>query len=88
MILSGCRIGRAFSNGEVVSSQFANLKSLVMAGCSFTDQGPCVALGAGLGQVSLLGNTFAPSQFDKLRNNCDPETELALTGNVGLEPKE
>lgn len=87
LIMTGCRIARAFENANVPYFNLQAVDALTVVGCVITSFGPGFVIGAGVKRASITGNVFEPSKLDRiLKDERSPDSDIVFADNAGMTP--
>ena len=89
LLLTGCRIGRAYENPGVPFFNLQGVQSFTMGQCSVTNFSPIFKFGPDVKAAAIVGNVFAPSPFARIvEDNRSKTAEIIFASNAGMTPTE
>jgi len=87
LLLTGCRIGRAFANPQQPFIDLQAVDCFTMSGCVIAPLGPVFSLGKGLKQAAITGNVFENSQYERfLKDERAKDADIVVANNSGMKP--
>ncbi len=87
LLLTGCRIGRAYVNKDTPYFDLQAVDALTMSNCVVGAFGPLFKIGPGLKQASIQGNVFESSPHARIvEDKHGKGSEIIFADNAGMKP--
>lgn len=87
LLITGCRIGRAYVNPGVPYFDLHAVNSLTMSSCVVGEFSPLFNIGEGVKRAAITGNVFDASPFERIvSDNRAEDAEIIMSDNAGMKP--
>jgi hypothetical protein len=87
LLLTGCRIGRAFANPPIPFLDLQAVDSFTMTGCVVTPFSPVLSIGKAVKQAAITGNVFENSPYERIfKDERAKDADIVIANNSGMKP--